>query len=356
MSLRRWVDGIAERDWQTTDEGTVRFALIGLGWWTVDVVLPAVADSELCEITTLVSSSEEKAQDVANEHDVSHAISYDDFHDGKAGEAYDAVYIGTPNAYHLEYAETAAAHGAAVLCEKPIEANAERATKMVEACEDVPFMAAYRMQTDPLVRRTKELVDAGMIGTPRYVSGTNEQPLLEMIPDPDQWRLDPELAGYGTSVMDLGIYVLNTARFILERDPVEAYARMGSADEAFAEVPDQWAAFSLLLEDDIPLVGTTSQDAQSGSSLTITGNEGRIGIEPAYSGDIALTISRDDVEVEISSEAIDHEREMLEEFEYFADRVITGRPIYPDGSHALVDMETIAAIHEAAETGEPIRL
>ncbi len=356
MHLGDWIEDMDHRDWRSDADGTVRYALIGLGWWATDVALPALKSAELCEPRVLVSSTEDKATDIAGERGVAHGLSYDDFHDGKAADAYDAVYIATPNAYHAEYAETAAANEAAVICEKPIEATAERAAEMVAACADVPFMAAYRMQTDPVVRRAKELLASGIVGDLRYVTGTNEQPLLEVIPDPDQWRLDPDLTGYGTSVMDLGIYVLNTARFLLERDPVEAYAHMGSEDEPFAGVPDQWATFSLLLEGEVPLLGATSQDAQSGSSLAVIGDEGRIELSPAYSGDVALTVTRGERTIEIAHDTIDAEREMREEFDYFADRIMSGEPVYPDGDHAMVDMRTIAAIHEAAATGQPVEI
>lgn len=356
MSLRRWIDDIEKRDWQTTENGTVRFALIGLGWWTVDVAIPAIEESDLCETTVLVSSSADKASSLAEEHGVSTGMDYDAFHAGEAADAYDAIYIGTPNAYHQAYAETAASLGKAVLCEKPIEATAERAETMVRTCREaeVPFMAAYRMQTDPLVRRAKELIEEGLIGEPRYVYGTNAQRLLEMIPDPDQWRLDPDLTGYGTSVMDLGIYVLNTARFLLEREPTEAFARMQTHDAPFADVPDQWASYSLHLEDDIHLVGSTSQDAQRETVLSVVGDQGRLKLEPAYTGEARLHVSAGDVRLEVSHGAVDVEREMTEEFDYFADRVITGHPIGPDGRHALWDMETIAAIHRAADLGEPV--
>lgn len=354
MDLASWMDGIEERDWASGSEGTVRFALIGLGWWTIDVALPAIAASERCETTVLVSSSTEKATSVAADHDIPHGISYEAYHEGEVLDAYDAVYIGTPNAYHRTYAETAAEHGKAILCEKPIEATLAEAEAMVEACTDVPFMAAYRLQTDPLARRARELVRAGAIGEPRYVYGTKAQPLLSMIPDPDQWRLDPERTGYGTSVMDLGIYVLNTARFVLDRDPVEAFARMESRDDPFEGVPDQLASYSLALEGGVPLVGTTSQDAQRESTLLVTGSAGRVQLEPAFSGEVVLHVERGDASVRVAHDALDVEREMREEFEYFADRVLTGEPIGPDGEHALVDMRTIAAIHRSAETGTPV--
>ncbi|PSQ57748.1 MAG: glucose-fructose oxidoreductase, partial [Halobacteriales archaeon SW_9_67_25] len=238
MTLTEWFDGYTERDWQTadTDAGTVRFALVGLGWWTTDVALPAIENTTLCETATLVSSSREKAERIASSHDIDHAITYEEFHDDAVTDDYDAVYIGTPNATHLEYAETAAEYGKAVLTEKPIEATVERGRRMVEAAEaaGVPLMTGYRMQVEPAVRRARELIESGFIGDPVQVNGSFMQSLLEMVPDPDQWRLDPDLTGYGATVMDIGIYPINTARYLLDRAPVAASARMRSSHEAFA--------------------------------------------------------------------------------------------------------------------------
>ena len=134
MSLDDWLGDHERRDWQTVTDGTVRYALVGLGWWTTDVALPAIASAELCETTVLVSSSREKAERTAAENDVEHGITYDAFHADDARTEYDAVYVCTPNAYHLEYVETAAELDKSVLCEKPMEATAERAERMVEAC------------------------------------------------------------------------------------------------------------------------------------------------------------------------------------------------------------------------------
>ncbi len=119
--MKDWIDTYNERDWQTTTDGTVRYALLGLGWWTIDLALPAIQDSDLGEVTTLVSSSSEKAKRLADENGVDHGISYEEFHDGDAADRFDAIYIGTPNALHLEYAETAAELDKAILCEKPME-------------------------------------------------------------------------------------------------------------------------------------------------------------------------------------------------------------------------------------------
>jgi xylose dehydrogenase (NAD/NADP) len=353
-----WIDSYEERAWQTTTDGTVRYALLGLGWWTVDVALPAIESSDLGEVTTFVSSSTEKAERLADENDVANGISYDEFHDGAASDEFDAVYVGTPNAFHLEYVETAADLDKAVICEKPMESTVERAERLVEACEeaDVPLMVAYRMHTDPAVQRAKELIEDGFLGDPVSVHGHNSQPLLEMIPDPDQWRLNPDLSGYGTSVMDLGIYSINTARYLLDRDPVAVQSQMSSHHEAFADVPDERSAAILVLEDDVKMVTTDSQHAHEDTTLKITGTEGQIEFQPAFHGEVTLKLSRGDVTVTVDHDTFDAEREMEEEFDYFADRVLTDGDIHADGRHGLQDMRVIEAIHESAESDDVVEL
>jgi len=356
MGIRSLFEEFTERDWQTTTEGTVQFALIGLGWWTVDVAIPAIEETDLCETAVLVSSSREKAERIAEQHGAECGITYDEYHEGEAADAYDAVYVATPNAYHLEYVETAAELEKAVLCEKPLEASVERAGQLVEAAEaaDVPLMTAYRMHTEPAVRRAQELIEGGFLGEPTHVYGNFTQPILEMIPDPDQWRLDPDLTGYGTSVMDLGIYPINTARFLLDRDPVTAEARMESRDEAFADVPDQFATVTLTLEGDLPLLCTTSQHAQEDSQLKLVGTDGLIELSPAFSGEATLRLKKDGLQATIEDTDFGALEEMREEFAYFADRVLGDEPIEPDGRHGLADMRTIRAIHQAAERNEAV--
>lgn len=352
MTLTEWLDDVTTRDWQTVESGTLRLALIGIGWWTRDVAIPAIEETDLCETTVLVSSSKEKAESVARANDIQTGITYESFNAGAASDQYDAVYIGTPNAVHLDYAETAATNGKAVLCEKPMEATVDRAAQLVEACDgSVPLMIAYRMQTDPLVRRARELIEAGFLGEIVQIYGNNSQQLLELIPDPEQWRLDPEWTGYGASVMDIGIYPINTTRFLLNRDPTAVVSHLASPSEAFSDVPDERSSFLLRFEDDVDFVCTATQNAHTDSQLKLTGTEGQIELQPAFHGECALRLSRGELTATLEHDTFDEHDEMREEFDYFADRVLGEKPIYPDGEQGLVDMEIIAGIHEAHETG-----
>jgi xylose dehydrogenase (NAD/NADP) len=346
MDLEACVDSIAEREWQTETSGTVRLAVIGLGWWTVEEAIPAVENVEACRVTVAVSGSQEKATAVVEDHhQLERGLTYDEFHDGAASQLYDAVYICSPNALHLPYAETAASLGKAVLCEKPLEASVERASRLVDACANIPLMVGYRMQTAPVVRHAREMIRAGAIGDPVHVLGNNSQSLLELIDDPDQWRLDPSLVGEGASVTDIGIYPLNTARFLLDSDPVRAQATMSSTSDAFAAVPDERAGFLLTFDDETIVVCTASQNAHASTSLRVIGTEGELHIEPAFHMETKLRVTRGGTE---SHYTFPETNQMEELFAYFANRVLTSDPIGPNGEHGLHDMRTIEAIYEAA--------
>ncbi|CQH63214.1 GFO family oxidoreductase (plasmid) [Halobacterium hubeiense] len=355
MDFEQAVDSFTDRDWQETTDGTVRLALVGLGWWTVDEAIPAIRETDLCEVTVLVSRSQEKAQRFADEAGVPHAISGDAYHDGECADEYDAVYVATPNAYHLEYVETAADLGKAVLCEKPMEATVERAEQMAAVADDagIPLMVAYRMHTEPAVRRARELVESGAIGEPVQVYGNNSQSLLSIIDDPDQWRLDPDASGYGTSMMDLGIYPINTTRFILGSDPVSVQAQMASTHEAFREVPDERSTATAVYDDGVYAAFTATQNAYEDTELTITGMDGQLTLSPAFHMECELTVETDDRMFSVSADDVN---EMTEEFDYFADRVLSGEPLYADGDHGLYDMRVLEALHESAETGATVKL
>jgi xylose dehydrogenase (NAD/NADP) len=349
------------RDWQESDpgDGTVRVAMIGLGWWTREQAMPAVADSTFCETTVLVSGSPEKARETAaGSETVEATLSYDEFLAGEAVEAYDAVYVATPNAYHLEYVEAAADHGKAVLCEKPLEATMERAEALVAACEEggVPLMVAYRMQTEPAVRRARDVVASGVLGEPTLVHGNMSERILDLVDDDAPWRLDPDVVGPGASVMDLGIYPLNTARFVLERDPVAVTATMHTTDaEGFERVPDERAAFTVDYEGGVLAACTASQNAGLASNLRVVCTHGEIVVEPAFYPwmDRALRVTHEGTTVDVAFEQAD---QMREEFDYFADCLLADRDPVPDGPHALLDTRALFAVYEAAERGERVEL
>ncbi|GAB3417187.1 Gfo/Idh/MocA family oxidoreductase [Haloparvum alkalitolerans] len=357
MDLDALYDRFDERDWETPAEGTLRVAMVGLGGWTRNHAIPAVAAGDYCETTVLVSGHADKAESVAAElPGEPETLDYEAFHAGAASEAYDAAYVATPNALHLPHVRAAADLGKHVLCEKPLEASAERARALVDACEEagVTLMTAYRLTADPAVRFARELVREGYVGEPGLVRGHMTQPVLDH-GDADQWRLDPDLAGRGTSVTDLGIYPLSTARFVLDADPVRVSAAMSSEHSAFADVPDERASFRLEFPDGLVADCAASQNLQRSGSFRIVGTEGEIRFDPAFYGDPrrTLALQRGSTSTEFAFDAVD---QMRAEFDYFGNRVLAGREPEADGAFGAADVATIEAVYDAAKRDAPVEL
>lgn len=344
-----------ERDWEAPVTGDpLRIAVVGLGWFGRDVAVPAIAASDYCMLGAAVSGSPEKAERVATDHDAV-PLTYEEFQAGEASDAYDAVYVVTPNALHLPYVEAAAAQGKAVLCEKPLEATADRAESLVATCDDagVPLMTAYRMQTTRSVRWAREQIRGGRIGEPVQFNGEFSFRILAGGGDPTQWRLDKDLAG-GGALMDIGVYPLNTARFVLDRDPVSVDGRWYATRDPFEGV-DEHVMFQLGFPDAISATCSASFGAKGVSRFAVLGTEGRIVFRNVFGADDDREI-RLEVDGAVASVQPDEPNEMIEEFDYFATKVLREEPIRPDGRHGLLDVRVTEGVYESGRTGQRIEL
>lgn len=349
MPLEDTFADFMRRDWESEAvDGTVRIAIVGVGGFAQNRALPAIAAGRYCETTTLVTGSPDRARSLAEEFDVPHVIDYDAFVAGTHADAYDAAYIATPNATHSTYAIAAAEHGKHVICEKPLETTVERTQAIIDACDDadVTLMTAYRLQTEPIVRRTRELVRDGVIGEVVQIYGGFSHPLLETA-GPSTWRLDPDLAG-GGALVDLGIYPLNTARFLLECDPGAVYATTYSSREPFDAV-DEHGTVQLEFPTGATLSATASFNAHASSRLELIGTDGTISIASPFGGVVPheMVIESGDVRMEYTGPPVD---EVREEFDYFGYCVLTGTEPEPNGTDGMTDLRIIQAAYESAET------
>jgi len=356
MSLQDQLADFQRRDWQSVEstDSPIRFAMIGLGWWTIDEAIPAAQTAELCEPSVVVSGSSKKAERVKDDNDLNAALTYDEFIEGKATEAYDAVYIATPNHTHLQYVRAAAANGKDILCEKPMEITAERCEEMIEVCEraGVIQMIAYRMQTEPAVRRAREIVAGGFLGEINHIHSIVSMKLLDVNPNTDQWKLSPEKGG--GAMFGTGVYPLNTTRFILEADPESVYAKEWSPTSPFADV-DENTAFRLTFPNDIVASCTATHNNYPVTNLRILGTEGELNLEPIFHPwqSRTLRLAHDKMRTEFT---VTETNQMVEEFEYFAHCLLTEAEPYPDGAHGQFDIKTVQAVHESARTGDEVSL
>jgi Predicted dehydrogenases and related proteins len=352
MDIRSVLDEFGQRDWDTDPDGEVRMAVVGLGNYGRNVSVPAIEASDYCTFTVGVSGTPGTRRAVADECGV-RTVDYEAYADGAATGAYDAVYIATPNSLHLPHVEAAATHGKAVICEKPLEVTVERAERVVETCADagVTLMTAYRMQTDPVLRRLRTVVDAGALGTITRASGEFSYNVLGGSRGPDQWRLDADLAG-GGALMDVGVYPLNTTRFLLDTDPVAVQGV--TRRSAPVEAVDEHVDFQVVFPEVVGNFAATLT-GHPNAFLELHGTDGLVRLRDAFQPrrERTLVVETDTGRAVFEDIGRDETRE---EFDYFAHCLLTDRRPEPDGRDGLVDVEAMLAVYESARSGERIAL
>ncbi|MFS8543465.1 MAG: Gfo/Idh/MocA family oxidoreductase [Limnochordales bacterium] len=150
-------------------------------------------------------------------------------HEDLLAEKPDGVIICSENRGHLELVQLAAAAGAHVLCEKPIEVTRERAQAMRDACQahGVRFMTAFPMRFDPSVREVYRRLRNGDLGQVLAVNGINhsENPSRHRA-----WFADPERAG-GGAVMDHTVHLADLYRWLFDAEVASVFAEV---DNLFA--------------------------------------------------------------------------------------------------------------------------
>jgi UDP-N-acetylglucosamine 3-dehydrogenase len=141
-------------------------------------------------------------------------------------EGAEAVVVCSENAGRVELVEMAAAAGAHVLCEKPIEVGLGQAREMREACtrHDVRFMTAFPMRFDAGVRAAKASLDRGELGRLHGINGINH---AEMPSQHRPWFAQRALAG-GGAVMDHTVHLVDLMRWFLGSEVKEVYAEIGT--------------------------------------------------------------------------------------------------------------------------------
>jgi predicted dehydrogenase len=131
----------------------------------------------------------------------------------ESGEV-DAVIISTPPAQHEEIALAALAAGKHVLCEKPLANSVGACRRIVEAARASGRVLAtgFNHRYFPAVKFLKRTLDSGRIGTLDHVRAFAGHTGLSEFQAP--WMYSKDAIG-GGALMDVGIHVIDLARYIL---------------------------------------------------------------------------------------------------------------------------------------------
>jgi predicted dehydrogenase len=332
----------------------IGFALVGLGNLSIHQLMPAFARCRHAKLAGLVSGRPEKAKQLAQVYgvDPKNIYSYETFDRIADNPAIDVIYVVLPNSMHAEYTIRAVKAGKHVLCEKPMANTPQECEQMIAAARAAnrKLMIGYRLRYEPhnqaLIAFAKDTADFGPTRLILADAGFN-------IGDPTQWRLRKAMAG-GGSLMDIGIYALNAARYLTGEEPVAVNAMMHSTpnDPRFAEVEEN-ITFQLRFPSGI-LANCASSYGVGINRFRVAKPRGSAELEPAlsYTG-LRMRVLRGSAIEERILPQRDH---FAAEMDHLAECIQKGSEPLTPGEEGLKDLRVMMAIYEAARNGKTVNL
>jgi predicted dehydrogenase len=333
-------------------ERPLGWAIVALGGLSWGQILPGFKECKRSKLVAVVTGTPEKGTRAKERYGVPYVYNYQNYDKIKDNPEIDCVYIVLPNGMHAEYTIRAANAGKHVLCEKPMANTPEECEQMIAACKKnrVKLMVAYRCQLEPHNVETIRLAQSGALGKLKYFTsdhGFN-------IGDPTQWRLNKKLGG-GGSLMDIGIYSLNAARYITGEEPIAVSAQEFSTpnDPRFKEVEEN-INFLLRFPSGVLATCSSSYGYAGQNHLRIVGSEGWVDLEPATSyGGITM---RSLLQGQFRERKIPDGNHFARQMDHFSECVQKDKAPKMPGEEGLKDMKIIMKIYESARTGKTLML
>jgi predicted dehydrogenase len=233
---------LASSNKETYDGPVLRVAILGLGSYGTRVA-DAMQDSKAAKLVGAISGTPSKLPKWQSKYGIpeKNCYNYENLDSIKSNPDIDAVYIITPNSLHKDFAKRVAKAGKHVISEKPMALNAQEGQEMIDACKqaNVKLLVGYRMHFEPKTLEVIRMRKDGDLGKIYFFQGL----CGFRIGDPTQWRLNKQLAG-GGSMMDIGIYAINGARYMVGEDPIWVTAQETKTDTTkFKEGVDETITF-----------------------------------------------------------------------------------------------------------------
>ena len=341
--------------WAAAPERKLGYAIVGLGGYGLGVIIPQFKNCQHSKLVALVSGDAAKAKRVAAEYGVPESGIYDykSYDKLKDNPDVDVIYICLPVFMHAEYTVRGAAAGKHILCEKPMALSSAECETMIAACKKAgkKLMIGYRCHFEPYNLEAIRRARAGEIGKLRYFRSEHGF----TAGGPSSWRLKKAMSG-GGSLMDIGIYALQAARYMTGEEPIAVYAKETTdrSDPRFREVEDR---IEFQLEFPSGVIGSCmSMYSANQNHILLMGDKGRIELEPgtAYAGQrLWVGNGRGN---EITPPPGPGATQWAGQLDHMSKCVIDNRePIVP-GEEGLRDMRIIEAIYKSAREQKRIVL
>lgn len=318
-------------------------ALVGLGYYSTDLLAPALQLTKHCYLAGIVTGTPEKAERWQKQHRLpdKNIYDYQSFDRIADNPDIDVIYIVLPPILHKEYTIRAAQTGKHVWCEKPMAMNAGECEAMVKACSDnkVKLAIGYRMQHEP---NTQQVIAYGRNKTFGKVK-------LISVADgffdsrTDHWKQKRYMGG--GAMFDMGVYALNAARYVTGEEPVAVVAQELTTRPEIYTQADETTIFQLEFPSGA-LANCATSLGMNVNYLHVTAERGWYKLEPfqSYSGIQGMASDGALLNQQIPNE-------QAKQMDDDSLSIMNDQPMLVPGEEGWRDIKVVDAIHESAMKG-----
>ena len=323
-------------------------ALVGLGYYSTDLLAPALQLTSKCYLAGVVSGTPSKIETWQKRYSIPDAnvYSYENFDSIANNPAIDVVYIVLPPSMHAEYAIRAAKAGKQVWCEKPMAPSVRDCEAMIRACKEskVKLAIGYRLHHEPNTQQIIKFRQEQKYGKP--VTAMAEAGYFD--PRTNHWKQKKAMGG---GVMgDMGVYPLNAVRYGTGLEPIAVTAKASTTrPEIYTEV-EETMNFELEFPGGVTAVCVASF-GKGMNQLRVNCAQGWYELSPfqAYSGVRGKTSDGTVLNATIPNQQA---RQMDDD----ASAIIDDIPLLAPGEEGLKDTIVVEAIYRSAAAGQKVKV
>lgn len=321
-------------------------ALVGLGYYSTDLLAPALQLTQHCYLAGIVTGSPEKAARWQKQYKLRNKNIYDysNFDRIADNPDIDVVYVVLPPSMHREYTVRAANAGKHVWCEKPMALTVAECDDMIEACavNRVKLAIGYRMQHEPNTRQIIDYRRNQTFGKVKLISVAAGY----FDPRTDHWKQNRAMGG--GAMFDMGVYPLNAARYVTGEEPIAVVAQEKTTRPEIYTRADETTLFQLEFPSGA-LANCATSLGMSMNYLYVTAERGWYKLEPfqSYSG---IQGSASDGTLLNQKIPNQQARQMDDD----ARAILDDTPLLVPGEEGWLDIRVVEAIHLSAKEGRRV--
>lgn len=326
-------------------------ALVGLGYYSTDLLAPALQQTKRCYLAGIVTGTPSKAETWKQKYNIpdKNIYNYQNFDQIANNPDIDVVYVVLPPSMHKEYTIRAANAGKHVWCEKPMAITEKECQEMIDACNKNKRSLAigYRLQHEPNTQEYRRIIKQQLLGKVKQVdcaAGYRDNRT-------NHWKQQKAMGG--GVLYDMGVYAIQGARLGTNMEPVAIVSAKTSTTrpEIYKNGLDETTEATLEFPGGV-LANIKTSFGENINFMDVNCEKGIIKLSP-YSDYTGAKGSSPLGQIAHNYQVPFQQAKQMDDD---ALSIMEGKPMMVPGEEGLRDIRIVEAIYKSAGSGQRVTL